>query len=140
MNAKTRFLTGGLASLAVASAVTMAAPSAYAEHGVSRPCGQAAVPAVFVTVAHDPVIRLVPAVTHDEWRWQRDVTTYEYEFSRTSSDVTEYLWSHKVVDQPAVPAVPGTAEQGHYETVVVTPAVTETLFEYVQQQSGKTRW
>jgi hypothetical protein len=140
MNAKTRFLTGGLASLAVASAVTMATPSAYAEHGASRPCGQAAVPAVFVTVAHDPVIRLVPAVTHDEWRWQRDVTTYEYEFSRTSSDVTEYLWSNKVVDQPVVPAVPGTAEQGHYETVVVTPAVTETLFEYVQQQTGKTRW
>jgi hypothetical protein len=140
MNAKTRFLTGGLASLAVASAVTMAAPSAYAEDGPSRPCGQAAVPAVVVTVVHDPVIRLVPAVTHDEWRWQRDVTTYEYAFSKTSSDVTEYLWSHKVVDEPAVPAVPGTAEQGHYETVVVTPAVTETLFEYVQQQTGKTRW
>jgi len=99
------------------------------------------VPAVYVTVVHDPELRVVPAVTHEEWRWQREVTSYEYEFSKVVSQATtEYLWSHKVVDQPAVPAVPGTPEQGHHEIVVVTPAVTETLFEYVQQQTGKTRW
>jgi hypothetical protein len=147
MTTTTRFLTGGIATLAVASAVTLATPAANA---TASTCGQAAVPASYVTVFHDPVLREVPAVTHDEWRWQRDVTTYENEYSRvvtpahTESDwtrdvpgTTEYLWSHEVIDQPAVP---GTPEQGHHETVVVTPAVTETLFEYVQQQTGKTRW
>jgi hypothetical protein len=141
MNAQIRFLTGGLASLAVASAVSMAAPSAYAEEGPARPCGQPAVPAVYVTVVQDPQLRVVPAATHEEWRWQREVTSYEHEFSRVVSQATtEYLWSHTVVDQAAVPAVPGTAEQGHHETVVVSPAVTQTVFEYVQQQTGKTRW
>jgi LPXTG-motif cell wall-anchored protein len=141
MNAPIRFLTGGLASVAVASAVTMTAPSAFAEDGPARPCGHPAVPAVFVTVVHDPELRVVPAVTHEEWRWQREVTSFEYEFSRlVSRATTEYLWSHKVVDQPAVPAVPGTPEQGHHVTVVVTPAVIETEFEYVQQQTGMTRW
>ncbi len=141
MDLKTRFLTGGLASLAVASAVTLAAPSAYAQSGATPPCGRPEVPAVYVTVVHDPELRVAPALTHDEWRWQRDVTTDEYEFSKVVSPAaTEYLWSHKVVDQAAVPAVPGTPEQGHHETVVVTPAVTVTLFEYVQQQTGKTRW
>jgi hypothetical protein len=146
----TRFLTGSIASLAVASAVTLGAPAAQAAEVPARDCGQPAVPADYVTVFHDPVLRHVPAVTHEEWRWQRDVTTYEQEYSRivtpahTESDwtravagTTEYLWSHVVVDHPAVPSSP---EQGHHETVVVTPAVTVTVFEYVQQQTGKTRW
>lgn len=149
MTTTTRFLTGGIATLAVASAVTLAAPAAQAAEP-DRPCGQPAVPPTYVTVFHDPVLRQVPAVTHDEWRWQRDVTTYEDEYSRVVSPAhsesdwtrdlpgtTEYLWSHTVIDQPAVP---GTPEQGHHETVVVTPAVTVTLFEYVQQQTGRTRW
>ena len=141
MNVTTRFLTGGLASLAIASAVTLAGPSAYAEDGPARPCGEPASPAVYVTVVHDPELRLVPAVTHDEWRWQRTVTTVEHEFTKVVRPATtEYLWSRTVVDQPALPAVPGTPEQGHLETVVVTPAVTVTLFEYVQQQTGNTRW
>lgn len=150
MNTTTRFLTGSLASLAVASAVTLAAPSAQATDGPTRPCGQPAVPATSHSVTHDPELRAVPALTHDEWRWQRDVTTDEFEYSkvlsaaRTETDwtrdvpgTTEYKWSHKVIDQAAVP---GTPEQGHHETVVVTPAVTVTMFEYVQQQTGKTRW
>lgn len=146
----TRFLTGSIASLAVASAVTLGAPAAQAADVPNRGCGQPAAPADVVTVFHDPVLRHVPAVTHDEWRWQRDVTTYEQEFARTvtpahtesdwTRDVagtTEYLWSHVVIDRPAVP---GSPEEGHHETVVVTPAVTVTVFEYVQQQTGKTRW
>jgi hypothetical protein len=149
MTPKIRILTGGLATIAVASAVTLASPSAYADeptHG----CGQPAIPAVYTSVSHDPELRAVPAVTHDEWRWERQVTTYEYEFTRlvsaayTESDwardvagTTEYQWSHKVVEQAAVP---GSPEQGHYEMVVVAPAVTVTQFEYVQQQTGMTRW
>jgi hypothetical protein len=151
MNRNARLLAGGLASAAVASAVTLTAPTAYATDGADRPCGQPAVPAVFVTVITEPVLRLVPAVTHDEWRWQREVTTFEQEFSRlvspagTETDwvragTVEQLWAHKVVDQVAVDAVAGTPEQGHFDTVVVTPAVTATLFEYVQQQTGQTRW
>jgi LPXTG-motif cell wall-anchored protein len=150
MTPKIRILTGSLATLAVASAVTLASPSAYAADQASRGCGQPAVPAVYTSVSHDPVLRAVPAVTHDEWRWQRQVTSYEYEFARivsaayTESDwtrdvagTTEYQWSHKVVDRDAVP---GSPEQGHFETVVVTPAVTVTQFEYIQQQNGMTRW
>jgi LPXTG-motif cell wall-anchored protein len=150
MNAKTRFLTGSLASLAVASAVTLAATPAQAAEQSARACGQPAVPATYVTVVHDPVLREVPAITHDEWLWQREVTTYELEFAKvvsaasTETDwsrdlpgTTEYQWARTVIDRAAVP---GTPEQGHLETVVVTPAVTETVFEYVQQQTGKTRW
>jgi len=149
MTINTRFLTGGLATIAIASAATLAAP-AYAEDEPVRPCGQPGTPAVYLSVSHDPELRTVPAVTHDEWRWERQVTSWEYEYSRiiaaayTESDwtrvipgTTEYRWSHQVVDQAAVP---GTPEQGHFESVVVTPAVTERLFEYVQHKTGKTRW
>ena len=137
----TRFLARGLAVLAVSSAVSLAAPAAYADPGPSVACGQPEVAAVFGSVAHDPVYRHVPAVSHDEWRWRRDVTTDENEYAKViSPETTEYLWSHTVIDHPAVPAVPGTPEEGHVETVVVTPAVTVTLFEYVQRQTGRLRW
>ena len=151
MRTTTRFLIGSLASLAVASTVTLAGP-AFADEP-ARPCGQPATPAVYVTVVREGVPVPVPAVTHDEWRWERTVTTYEHEYSKvvheayTETDwarqlpsTTEYRWAHKVIDQAAVPAVPGTPEVGHPETVVVTPAVTRTLFEYQQQQTGMLRW
>lgn len=154
MHRNLRFLAGGLASIAVASGVTLAGPSAYAADGadgVDRACGQPAVPAVFVTVITEPVSRVVPAMTHEEWLWQHEVTTTEHQYSRvitpaqTVTDwvrpgTVEHLWSLKVIDRRAADAVPPTDEQGHYTTVVVTPAVTVTLFEYVQQQTGKTRW
>jgi hypothetical protein len=151
MNSTIRFLAGGLASVAVASTVTLAGATAYAADEADRGCGQPAVPPVLATVISEPVLRLVPAVTHDEWRWERDTTTLEHEFTKLISPAgsesdwvragtLQRLWSHKVVDRAAVEAVPGTDEQGHAETVVVTPAVTVTLFEYVQQQTGRTRW
>lgn len=153
MTRSTRYLTGGLATMAVASAMTLSAPSASAAEVPDRPCGQAAVPAAFLSVIHEPVLREVPAVTHQEWRWERTVTTHELEYAKvlfpatTETDwtrevagLTEHLWSRTVVDQAAVPAVPDTAEQGHHETVIVTPAVTVTLFEYVQHRTGNTRW
>lgn len=153
MTRSTRFLTGSLATMAVASAMTLAAPSASAADVPDRPCGLAAVPAAFISVIHEPVLREVPAVTHQEWRWERMITTHELEYARVLSPATtetdwirevpgatEYLWSRTVIDQAAVPAVPGTAEVGHHETVVLTPAVTVTLLEYVQHQTGNTRW
>lgn len=153
MTRSTRYLTGGLATMAVASAMTLSAPSASAVEVPDRPCGQAAVPAAFLSVIHEPVLREVPAVTHQEWHWERTVTTHELEYAKvlspatTETDwtrevagLTEHLWSRTVVDQAAIPAVPGIAEQGHHETVIVTPAVTVTLFEYVQHQTGNTRW
>lgn len=151
MHRNLRFLAGGLASIAVASGVTLAGPSAYAADGAERACGQPAVPAVFVTVITEPVSRVVPAVTHEEWLWQHEVTTIEHEYSRvltpaqTVTDwmrlgTVEHLWSRKVIDRPAADAVQPTDEQGHYATVVITPAVTVTLFQYVQQQTGNTRW
>lgn len=153
MTRSTRFLTGSLATMAVASAVTLIAPAASAADGADRACGLPAVPAAFLSVIHEPVLREIPAVTHQEWRWERTVTVDELEYAKvlspatTETDwtrevpgVTEHLWSRTVIDQAAVPAVPGTAEQGHHETVVVTPAVTVTLVEYVQHQTGNTRW
>lgn len=151
MHRNLHFLAGGLASVAVASAITLATPSAFAADVADRPCGQPAVPASFGTVVREPVLQVVPAVSHEEWRWQRDVTTVEHEYARLISPAhtetdwmrpgsPEYQWSRTVVDRAAVDAVPGTDAVGHYETVVVTPAVTVTVFEYVQQQTGKTRW
>jgi LPXTG-motif cell wall-anchored protein len=150
MTTRTRFLTGGLATLAVASAVSLTAPAASAADQPDPPCGQAAAPAVYLTVVHEPELRQVPAVSHDEWRWERDVTSYEYEFTRvvtaafTETDwtrvvagTTEHRWTRTVIERAAVT---GSSEEGHFETVVVTPAVTVTLFEYVQQQTGMTRW
>lgn len=153
MTRSTRYLTGSLATMAVASAMTLTAPSASAAEVPDRPCGLAAVPASVISVIHEPVLREIPAVTHLEWRWERTVTSHELEYAKvlspatTETDwtrdvpgVTEHLWSRTVVDQAAVPAIPGIPEQGHHETVVVTPAVTVTLFEYVQHQTGNTRW
>lgn len=153
MTRSTRYLTGSLATMAVASAMTLTAPSASAADGADRPCGLVAVPAAFVSVIHEPVLREIPAVTHQEWRWERMVTTHELEYAKVLSPATtetdwtrevpgatEYLWSRTVIDQAAVPAVPGTPAQGHFETVVVTPEVTVTLLEYVQHQTGNTRW
>jgi len=151
MHRTIRFLTGGLASVAVASAITLSTPMAFGATGVDRPCGQPAVPAAYGTVVREPVVQVVPAVTHEEWRWEHEVITFEHQYSRTVSPAhtetdwvrpgsPEYQWSHRVVDREAVPAVPGTAEIGHEETVVVTPAVTTTVYEYVQQQTGMTRW
>jgi hypothetical protein len=151
MNRSTHFLAGGIAAVAVASGITLTGSAAYAEDAPSRPCGQPAVPAVFVTVVREPVLQVVAPVTHDEWRWEREVTTHEHEFARlvaaahSETDwvrpgAVEYQWAHKVIDRAAVDAVPGTEEQGHKETVVLSPAVTVTMFEYVQQQTGRTRW
>lgn len=153
MTRSTRYLTGSLATMAVASAMTLTAPSASAAQVPDRPCGLAAVPADVISVIHEPVLREIPAVTHLEWRWERMVTTHELEYAKvlspatTETDwtrdvpgVTEYLWSRTVIDQAAVPAVPDMPEVGHHETVVITPAVTVTLLEYVQHQTGNTRW
>jgi hypothetical protein len=136
----TRFLTGSFAAVAVASAVSLATPSAYAADEPGQPCGVASIPAVFQTVTHDAVYRTTPAVTHQEWRWEREVTTYEHEYSKVTPASTTVDWTREVIDQAAVPAVPGTPEVGHFETVVTVPAVTETLAEFVQLQTGKTRW
>jgi len=148
---RTRFLTGSLATLAVASAFTLATPSAQAAE--DRPCGQPEVAAVYETVVHPAVFRTVPAVTHDEWRWERDVTTYEFEFSQLVSaeavenDWTrqvagplEYLFTRTVVDSPAVPAVPAVPAIGHFVEVVTVPAVTSTEVEYRHQNTGNLRW
>ncbi|WP_148044997.1 hypothetical protein [Nocardioides marmorisolisilvae] len=148
---RSRFLTGSLASIAVASAFTLAAPAANAAD--ERGCGQPAVDAVYSTVVHDAVFRTVPAQSHNEWLWQRDVDDYSYEYTKLVSPAsvetnwtrqvagpTEYLWTRTVTDVPAVPAVPGTPATGHYDTVVTTPAVVITEWEYEHQVTHKLRW
>lgn len=147
---RNRFLTGSLASIAVASAITLAAPAAQA---VDRGCGLPGLDAVYTSVVHSPVFRTVPEQTHQEWAWERDVDQYSYEFSREVSPAgianhwtrevpgpVEYLFSLTVVDSPAVPGTRGTPEVGHYETVVVTPAVVTTEWEYQHHVTGNLRW
>jgi hypothetical protein len=114
-----------------------------------RPCGQPAVDPVYGTIQHPAVTETVPAVTREEWRWTRTVDVVERAYSRVVTaasgtvrwtravDVLERAFATTVIDR-AYQA--GTPEVGHHETRVVTPAVTQTLWEYRQQTSGKTRW
>lgn len=137
-----------LAPVALATAAVIGfGPGASAAPGVT--CGLPAVPAVYATVEHPAVVTPVPALTHQEWRWQRSVATTESAFGTLvrpargtwtwsrSVDVLEREVVWTVVDRAHVPAVP---EAGHDETRVVVPAVVQTLWEYLQQKTGKTRW
>ncbi|HSV38915.1 MAG TPA: LPXTG cell wall anchor domain-containing protein [Nocardioidaceae bacterium] len=136
----------GVGSIAVAATSPLwCAPAAYAG------CGEEAVPAVYDTIVHPDVWVTQPAVTHSEWLWTRQVSTFEVELSRVVTaaynligwsrviDTLEYEYSRVVVDQPAVPPVPPTAEVGHWETQVVTPAVYQVLYEFVHR-NGQVRW
>lgn len=148
----TRFLTGGLAAAAVASAITLSAPAANAATG-ERGCGLPAVPAVTQTIVTEDVFDLLPAVTHTEWLWGRDTDVLELEFLRVLSDARtetdwsrtvpgapEFLFTQLVVDKAAVPEVAPVPEKGHDEQYVITPAETQTLAEYEHENTGKLRW
>ncbi len=149
----TRFLTGSLATLAIASAFTLATPAAQATEDVDRPCGLPATAAVYDTVVVPPEFRTVPAVVHSEWLWEREVAAYEYEFSKQISPAVvetdwtrevpgpvEFLFTRTVIDSPAIPGIPAVLEVGHWETVVTTPAVVVTEVEYVHERTGNLRW
>lgn len=136
-----------LAPVALATAAVVGfGPAASAD---AASCGQPAVPAVYATVEHPAVVTHVPAVTHPEWRWQRSVATTESEHAKVVKpargtwtwarvvDVVEREFERIVIDRKYVPAVP---ETGHFEVREVTPAVVQTLWEYVQQKTGNTRW
>lgn len=148
MNAKTRFLSGGLAAVAVASAVTLVSPSAYAADLPAQSCGQPAVPAVWGTIVHPGYV--IPAVTHDEWRWERTVTTRWFEYRKVvtpahverdwARDTFEFGWTRKVVTQDYQPAVPGTDPVGQWEDVVGTPTSSQVRYEYEQKQTGDRKW
>ncbi|GAA4815777.1 hypothetical protein ACFQ0K_07420 [Nocardioides caeni] len=113
---------------------------------ISAECGQ---DAVYDTIVHPAVVEQVPAVTHLEWVWSRLVPTTEVLHERTVApaqgtwawsrevDVVEEQYAVRVVDAPAVPAVP---EVGHWESRVVTPAVTVVMWEYAHLHNGNTRW
>lgn len=139
-----------LAPVALATAAVIGfGPAASATSADAVDCGQPAVPAVYGTVEHPAVVTSVPALTHQEWRWQRSVATTETAFGKVVApargtwtwnrtvDVLEREFVWTVVDRAHVPAVP---ETGHHETRVVVPAVVRTLWEYVQQKTGNTRW
>lgn len=140
------FSTAGLATLAIAGAMTLSAPAAYADEAT---CGTD----VTTTIVTPAVIRTVDAVTHLEWLWERDVVVTEREFTRIlEAALVEVDWTRAVagpvelrftrtvVDQEGRAAVPGVAEVGHHETVVVTPAVVEVEDEYQHQTTGARRW
>lgn len=153
------FVPGALAAAAVVSfgvpaqaAGPEASTASAAPGAAARACGQPAVPATYQTVSHPAVYETVPAVTHLEWLWTRTIQHAEAEHSRVVTpayDVyawqrvietieREYVWT--VVDQPFVPAVPGTPEIGHFDTVVIMPAITITEHEYRHRHNGSTRW
>lgn len=152
MSTTTRFLTGSLATLAVASGVALSAPAAHAD-APARGCGQPAADAIFATVVQEPELRQVAAITHDEWRWERQVSTVLHEYakvvtaadttntwSRTLPDLTELQWSRTVVTQAAQDAVPATSEVGEWRDVDGEPTGAELRYEYIQRQTGNTRW
>ncbi|MDQ6526968.1 hypothetical protein RB608_25350 [Nocardioides sp. LHD-245] len=136
----------GLLTPAAAAAAVPAAPSPL---GDTRECGRPEIPAQWGSVEHPAVLRTVDAITRPAWRWQRPVGTIEREYARESVAAVvlvhwtrtvvaverEHAWT--VVDRPARP---GSSEEGHVETRVVAPAVVEEQWEYVQQQTGRTRW
>lgn len=136
-----------LASLALVAVVGIAPSAGAAPSG--RPCGLPEGPPVYTSIEHPAVTETVPAVTAPGWRWQRAVPTVEHAYARTLTpatyrvrwtrvvEVREASYTVTVVDRPAAPETP---EEGHEETRVVTPAVTVTRWEYVQQQTGHTRW
>ena len=117
--------------------------------GAERGCGLPAVDPVYDTIHHPAVTETVPAVTREEWRWTRTVDVVERAFAKVVSaatgtvhwtravDVLERAYSRTVIDRAYVA---GTPEVGHHETRVVTPAVTQTFWEYAQQTTGRTRW
>ncbi|WP_436701042.1 hypothetical protein [Nocardioides sp. BYT-33-1] len=141
----------GLLAPAAAAPVpaAVAAPGAPTPLDDARGCGQPEVPAHWGSIEHPAVTRIVAAITRTEWRWQRAVGTVEREYARESVAAVvlvrwtravgaverEHAWT--VVDRPARP---GSPEEGHDETRVVTPAVVEEQWEYVQQQTGRTQW
>lgn len=145
---RTSFSIAGLAALALSGSLVLAAPTAYAGSCDPLPSDD-----IVTTIVHPAVVRTVPASTHTEWVWERDLVIEESEFAKlvaaASLDVdwtrevpgpVEYRFARTVIDRPAVPAVPGTPELGHPETVVVTPAVLETEDEYLHETTGKLRW
>lgn len=136
------------AALAVTAVLGL---GALAPAAAAATCGTPGQPATYQTVQHPAVTQTVPAVTHAEWLWTRQVATVTQAVSRTIPGYDVIRWSRtttsleleyaeKVVDQPAVAPVPATPEQGHFETVVLQPAVTLTLWEYLHLVNGNTRW
>lgn len=122
-----------LAPVTLASAAVLGlGPSAQAADPAT--CGQPAVPAVYDAVAHPAVTTAVPAVTHQEWAWQRTLATTEAEHSRVVAPATgRWTWTRSV----------DVVEREFARTVVdraAVPAVVVTLWEYVQLQNGNLRW
>lgn len=114
-------------------------------------CGAPAQPATYQTVDHPAVTETVPARTHLEWQWSRQVAIVAQAVSRTTpgydvrrwsrtTEAIELEYAEKVVDRAAVAAVAPTEEIGHEETVVLQPEVTVTQWEYQQMTTGNKRW
>lgn len=122
-----------IAPVALATAAVVGlGPSAHAADPAT--CGQPAVPAVYAAVEHPAVVTTVPAVTHQEWAWQRTVATSEAEHSRVVTPATgHWTWSRSV----------DVLEREFARTVIdraAVPAVVVVMWQYVQQQNGNLRW
>lgn len=91
-------LVGGLLGAAV-SLTVLVAPAATA---ADVPCGAPAVPAVHETVTHPAGEQTVPAQTHEEHLWTRDVEVLERQYVLTAAGYTGYEWTREsgVVEGP----------------------------------------
>lgn len=147
---RNRYLTGGLAAVAVATALTLSAPTASHAAG-EQSCGQAAVAPVYETVTRPAEYVVLEELSHQEWRWTRTVETLEHQYSTVVQPATfetdwtrrvpgpvEQRFSRTVIDQEARPAVPGTPAVTRNETVEVRPAVTTTVWVWLHQVTGDT--
>lgn len=86
-----RRMLGGL--LGAAAAVTvLVAPTATAS---DVPCGSPAVPAVTATVTHAAGEATIPAVTHLEWLWTREVVVQQLQYELLTAGYRAVEWTRE---------------------------------------------
>jgi len=165
---RARFLTSSLATVAVASALTFSGTAAHAapelsrattqavtaaQQGADEVCGQPSTPDQWGWVDHEETTVVIPSETHDEWTWTRAVPTTEHKYrklvapeqvkviwKRTWTSPVQHLYHWEEVLQEFQPAVPEVEEEWHWETEVVEPAVTSTVWLYIHDNTGAQRW
>lgn len=117
----------GLAAVAVASAIVLTAPAAIADEA---DCGLEGTEALWETVVIEPTYRTVPATSHDEWRWQREVIT---------EIATEDEYVHQVTGAVRWERSDWGAQNGQgkgWEKTGATRAATDTVHEETDAPSA----
>lgn len=94
-----RRIMGGLLG-AAATLTVLVAPTATATDDVA--CGTPGVPAVYQAVTQPAGEQTIPAVTHLEWLWTRQVAVHERQYTLVAAGFTAYEWGRQsgVIEGP----------------------------------------